>query len=144
MKLFQMILAGAGVFAPATMTIGGAKPADPGAETAPSTFMARLTLPNGASRLVELEGVGCTQSICSRTHISGRTEHQASAAILFRAIHEIQSAAPNTALLMLNDGTQQQMSLITDFRVLYFRYESGEPHRLDLAEVESLEFLPGQ
>lgn len=134
LKLLQMILVGTGVLASVSIS-------------APAVWNARLILPDGSSRLVELEGVGCTQSICSRTHISGKAEHGASAAIAFDGIAVIQNdpirnTTSDTALFVLKDGTRQQMSLVADFRVLYFLDESGRPQKLDLAAVKSLEFLP--
>jgi hypothetical protein len=110
---------------------------------------AKLTLLNGASRLVTLEGVGCTRSICSRTHIEGAVEHQPSAAgslqsIAFNAIDAIQNTSPNSALFVLKDGTRLSMLLVKDFRVLYLRDESGRPGKLDFEEVKSLEFMPRQ
>src|SRR5581483_4520648 len=38
-----------------------------------SSLVARLTMHDGATRTVRLEGVGCSQSICSRTAIKAKT-----------------------------------------------------------------------
>lgn len=141
-KLLQMVLMGAGVLAPVTMSIGGANRVAQAEEPA-SILKARLTLLNGASRLVTLEGVGCTRSICSRTHIEGNAAHEPSA-IAFSAIGTIQNITPNSALFVLKDGARQSMSLVKDFRVIYVLDESGRSQRLDLAEVKSLEFMPKQ
>src|SRR5580692_4812043 len=83
MKLLQVVLMGVGVLAPVTMTIRGANRGAKVGETisAPDahspTLTARLALFHGESRLVTIEGVGCTQSICSRTLIKGRAGHEA-------------------------------------------------------------------
>jgi hypothetical protein len=156
-KILQMALMGAGLLAPVTMSISGANRAaqagEPAAVSAPqakpSILTAKLTLLNGASRLVTIEGVGCTRSICSRTHIDGKAEQEPSTAaplqsIAFNAIDAIQNTAPNKALFILKDGGRLQMSLVADFRVLYLLDESGRSQRLDLGEIKSLEFMPKQ
>jgi hypothetical protein len=147
-KLLQMVLMSAGALAPVTMSIGGGSRVAQAGEPA-SILKARLTLLNGASHLVTLEGVGCTRSICSRTHIEGKAEHEPSAAarlqsIPFSAIDAIQNTAPNRALFLLKDGRRLQMSLVTDFRVLYLLDELGGSQRLDLGEIKSLEFMTKQ
>jgi hypothetical protein len=140
MNLLQVVLMGAGVLAPVTMSIGAANRVAPAGEPA-SILKARLTLLNGASRLVTLEGVGCTRSICSRTHIEGTAGHQPST-IAFSAIGTIQNTTPKSALFVLQDGARQSMSLIEDFRVLYLLDEAGRSQKVDLAEVKSLQFMP--
>lgn len=156
MKLLQVVLIGVGVLAPVTMTIRGSNPAAQVGEAvstsdAPSsTWTARLTLFHGGSRLVKIEGVGCTRSICSRTDIRGRGEHEAFEhpgsldSIPFDAIDAIQNTTPTRALFVLKDGTRRRISLVTDFRVLYVRDESGKAQKLDLSEVASVEFVAKQ
>jgi hypothetical protein len=41
-----------------------------------SQLEARTTLRDGTTRTVRLQGVGCSQSICSRTAIRGRDAHE--------------------------------------------------------------------
>jgi hypothetical protein len=136
MKLLQVILIGAGMLAPVTMTISAANRV---AQETTTALTVKLTQRNGASRVVKLEGVGCTVSICSRTHIQGTAD-----SIPFEALHAIQDSTPNRVLLVLKNGVRQPIQLVKDFRVLYFQNELGRSEKLDLAEVRSLEFLPKQ
>ena len=59
-------------------TTGASVPTSPDveqpAQVRPSALMARITMRDGATRTVKLEGVGCAQSICSRTAIKAKTE----------------------------------------------------------------------
>jgi hypothetical protein len=41
----------------------------------------------------------------------------------------------------MKDGTQQRLSLITDFRVLYLQEGSLKPQKLDLSKVQSLQMV---
>jgi hypothetical protein len=153
-KSFQVVLIIAGVMAPVTIATGlgnkAVQSGEPVKASAPvgrsSQLTAKLTLPDGASRLVKVDGVGCTRSICSRTHLKGGAEGNSAAtlapdSIAFDAIDTIESVAPNRARFVLKDGTRKQRLLITDFRVLYLRDESNRPQKLDLSQIKSLQFV---
>jgi hypothetical protein len=58
------------------------------------------------------------------------------------SIAAIKDTNENNALLVMKNGTEQRMSLVTDFRVLYLANRSRSSEKLDLAEIKSLEFLP--
>jgi hypothetical protein len=105
-----------------------------------SGLMAKITLPGGATRTVRLEGVGCAASICSRTTIKGRTGHDALQSTWLDSIAAIKGTTEADALLVMKDGTERRLSLVTDFRVLYVRNGSGAAEKLDLAAVKSVEF----
>jgi len=155
-KSFQKVLIVVGALAPIAITTRGAnqtvQPGEPVKASAldgSSQLTAKLTLPDGTSRFVKVDGVGCTRSICSRTHIKGRAVSNSTVtlaldSIAFDAIDTIESAAPNRVHFALKDGTRKPMSLVTDFRVLYLRDESGRLQKLDLSEITSLQFVPGR
>ena len=107
----------------------------------PSGLMARITLPDGASRTVKIEGVGCSLSICSRVVIKGKNEGESLVPRRLDSIEAIKDTTDGDALLVLKDGTRQRLSLVRDFRVLYFETQSGRTEKLDLAEVKSIEFV---
>jgi hypothetical protein len=106
----------------------------------PARWMAKITLPDGATRTVALEGVGCSAAICSRIAIKAKGEHDSIVRRPFDAIAAIKDTTEHDALFVLKDGTQRRMSLLTDFRVVYLG-DGSRAEKLDLAKVRSIEFL---
>jgi hypothetical protein len=92
--------------------------------------------------MAKLEGLGCTSSICSRVAIKGEVNSGSRARFWLDGIATIKDIRQDDALLVMKNGTEQRMKLITDFRVLYLGSRSGGPERLDLTRIKSLEFLP--
>jgi hypothetical protein len=104
---------------------------------------ARLTLLNGTSRIVQLDGVGCSESICSRVAIKGRTERGSLVEMRLDTVAAIRRTAGGDSVFVLKDGTIRRLSLVPDFRVLYVtRGPSAE--KIDLATVTSIEFLQSE
>jgi hypothetical protein len=103
--------------------------------------MAKITLPDGATRMVKLEGVGCAVSICSRTVIKGKTEGDSLVRTWLDSLAAIKDTTVDAAVFVMKDGTEQRRSLVTDFRVLYLANRLGETEKLDLAKIKSIEFF---
>jgi len=59
-------------------------------------------------------------------------------------IAAIQETDSGQTLLALKDGTEQRMSLIRDFRVLYLAKADGGTEKLDLAQARSVQFAAAQ
>jgi hypothetical protein len=106
-----------------------------------SGLMAKITLPDGATRMVKLEGVGCAVSICSRTVIKGRTEGDSLVRTWLDSLAAIKDTTVDAAVFVMKDGTEQRRSLVTDFRVLYLANRLGGTEKLDLAKIKSIEFF---
>ena len=106
-----------------------------------SRLTARITMRDGGTRTVTLEGVGCSQSICSRTSIKAKAEGDSLVRTWFDSLAAIQDSTASDALFILKDGTSRRMSLINDFRVLYLANRLGGTEKLDLAKVKVVEFL---
>src|SRR5215831_18562399 len=106
-----------------------------------SGLMARITLPNGATETVRLDGIGCTESICSRVLIKAKTTKNALVEMWFDSIVTIRDIRENGALFVLKDHSEQRLSLVSDFRVLYLAKEGTRKEKLDLAKVKSFEIL---
>ena len=104
-----------------------------------SGLTARITLPDGTIRLATI-GLGCTASICSRVAIKGKADGDALARFWLDSIAVIRDTTEKDALLVMKNGAAQRVSLVTDFRVLYFANESRKTEKVDLAKVKSLEF----
>ena len=115
-----------------------------------SGLTTRITLRDGTIRMAKLEGLGCSRSICSRVVIKGKADGNSKGkadgksmvSLWLDRIAAIKDTTENNAPLVMKNGTEQRMSLVTDFRVLYLANRSRSPEKLDLAEIKSLEFLP--
>jgi hypothetical protein len=106
-------------------------------------MMAKVVSADGISRAVRLEGIGCTESMCSRVFIRSKGESGAQLRIWFDSIASIQDATATDALFVMKDGTAQRHTLVSDFRVLYVSNPNGRTEKLDLAKIRSLEFVNG-
>jgi hypothetical protein len=108
-----------------------------------SSLSARLTLLNGETRTVALEGVGCTASMCSRVAVTSEKSGDAEITRTWLdSISAIRDVTKDDALFVFRDGTQRRLSVIPLNRVLYIKSRSGFNEKIDLAKVRSLEFIP--
>lgn len=114
----------------------------PGRQAHLSGLPARITLADGTVQMAKLEGLGCSQSICSRVAIKDKTGNSSLASFWLDSIAAIRDTTESGALLVMKDGTRRRISLVTDFRVLYLVNPSRSPEKLDLTKIKSLEFLP--
>ena len=78
-----------------------------------SGLMARITMRDGTTRTVKLEGVGCTQSICSRTAIKAKSEADSVVKTWFD-LAAIQDKTSRDALFEMKDGTSKRMSPLVE------------------------------
>ena len=119
-------------------------PAEARADSAP--LVARMTLVNGSSRTVSLEGVGCSEELCSRVAVCSRPEGNSRVTKTWLdSIAAIKDITPDGALFVLKDGTSQRRSVVRDNRFLYFADQHGGEGKIDLAGLKSIEFLtPGR
>lgn len=128
------------LFGPAASTL---KPAAPSSNDGhQSALAAKITMPDGTLRMVRLEGVGCSASICSRTEIKGKTEARPLLRTWLDAISSIKVTSPDSAILVMKNGSERTISLVNAFRVLYVTNAPGGSEKIDLADVRSVEFVP--
>jgi len=106
-----------------------------------SGIMAKVVSTDGTSRTVRLEGVGCTESMCSRVFIRSKGESGAPLQTWLDSIASIKDTTASDALFVMKDGTERRLTLVSDFRVLYVSSRDGGAQKLDLAKILSLEFL---
>jgi hypothetical protein len=128
----------------ASFSSGASSPAtdtDQQANHHPSGTIAKITMRDGAVRTAKLEGVGCTQSICSRTAIKAKSESDSLVRTWFDSLAAIEETTSHDALFVMNDGTSRRLSLLTDFRVLYLADRLAGPVKLDLESIKSVEFV---
>jgi|SRR5579862_9075337 len=106
-----------------------------------SSLHAIVTMADGTTSRVTLEGVGCTQSICSRVRAKDTQAGDVwlDSLVSIRDIsHE--TSGPVSALFTLRDGSERRMSVIAWHRVLYTKDAFGLGHQLDLARVNEIDF----
>ena len=124
------------------LTIGGAS--EPPAENTQghrSGLAAKVVSSDGTSRTVKLQGVGCSESICSRVFIRSKGEDGAPQKTWLDSIASITRQTANDALLVMKDGSERRAALLSDFRVLYVSTANGGAQKLDLGGIQSLEFV---
>jgi hypothetical protein len=93
----------------------------------------RVTLRNGSSELVQLEGVGCDKSICSRVAVNGH--------ISLDRLDTIREVCDGRAQFVFSDGTEQGVTVIPDNRVLYVTGADGHAKKSHLDALKSLRFM---
>ena len=106
-----------------------------------SGLNARVTQPNGSTRTVTLDGVGCSMSMCSKVFIKGKDAGGNLVGTPLDSIASITVATKDMAVLVMKDGTQRHVALVPDFRVLYVTDRTGSNERIDLAKIRSVQFL---
>jgi len=106
-----------------------------------SGMMAKIVSADGTTRTVRLEGWGCTESMCSRVFIRSRSENRALLRIWFDSIGTIKDATATNALFVMKDGTQRWLPFVPEYRVLYVSNRIGITEKVDLARIQSIEFL---
>ena len=138
MKLFQI-----GSLAISLVAMGAAGGPGPGPKVSgqESGSLVRVIGLDGTDRIVQLEGAGCTESICSRVFLRGRAGNGSVLQPLFHSISAIRDTTSKDALFVMRDGTERRLELMHDFRVLYYFNPDGSRAKLDLAKVRTLEFL---
>jgi len=106
-------------------------------------LVAKMTLADGTLRTVALEGVGCSEALCSRVAVrSTRESDSRVTSTWLDALAAITEITPQSALFVMKNGTAQRLSVVHDNRFLYFADDNGVEGKIDLAGVKRLEFLP--
>jgi hypothetical protein len=107
-----------------------------------SALQVTLTLADGTRHAATLQGIGCTESMCSRVRAQ---DHQAATIWLdgLASVRQISGAAsgPVQVVLGFKDGTERATSIRETNRVLYLTDEHGHARTVDLARLTRLEFL---
>jgi hypothetical protein len=116
-----------------------------------SNLMARITMPDGASRTVVVQGVGCNVSMCSRVAVRSKGEPDARLTALglhkevktwLDSIATITDITSHDAFFAFKDGSSsRRLSIIDGNRFLYFTSLYFDFDKIDVAKVQSVEFL---
>lgn len=113
-----------------------------------SALAARITLRDGTSQPVTLQGVGCPVSMCSRVAVKSRIPGDRLTAIGLHkelntwldSIASIKEITPDDALFVFKDGTARRLAVVNANRILYVASYFGS-ERINLADVRTLEFV---
>jgi hypothetical protein len=102
----------------------------------------RLTFRDGSSKVVELSGVGCDESLCSRVAVRGKIDGDPRVtAMWFDTIAKIHDVRRDDVAVTMKDGTTRRLAISPDNRVIYFVDQRGREEKLKLSNVTSAEFL---
>jgi hypothetical protein len=84
----------------------------------------RLEWRDGTSTIVRWEGIGCSESICTRlTHVAA-----------------IRAICDDSALFVLHDGTERRVPIGRDNRVLYVTTSDGHAQKIEVQRLRSIDF----
>src|ERR1700682_5605623 len=91
-----------------------------GQDARPDPLVATITLANGSSRTVSLEGVGCSETLCSRVAVRSRIDGQPHVQrTRLDSLVAIKDITKDGARFVFKDGTERRQSVVSDNRVLY-------------------------
>jgi len=106
-----------------------------------SSLRAKVTMADGTARTITLQGVGCTESICSRV----RAKDTKAGDVWLDGLASVRDISheplgPVTAVFTFKDGRERRASIIEVHRVLYIDGRFGFTHKLDLARLARIDF----
>ena len=135
MRRLSMILATFALVMP-LQTVHGAPSKNAGA----MLRAVRLELRDGSSKLVQLDGVGCNESICSRVAVTSRTVGNVMVnRTLFADISAVRDITGGSAVFVFKNGTTRRVSIIPDNRVLYV-IDAGHSQKIGLDDIRAVDF----
>jgi hypothetical protein len=100
-----------------------------------------LTLADGTQRIATLQGVGCTEAMCSRV----RAQDSRADSIWLDSLDCVrqisgEASGPLHVVLAFKDGTERAGSIRETNRVLYLTDQSGHQRTVDLASLKQIDF----
>jgi hypothetical protein len=105
------------------------------------SIIATLTLRTGDRRIVTLRGVGCSEQLCSTTHLETRSARRVEIErTRLRDIASMRITTPDEVTLVMKDGSTSRMSIVPLNRTLYVADAVGHEERIDVGQIASLEF----
>jgi hypothetical protein len=106
-----------------------------------SSLRAFLTMTDGTTRTVTLQGVGCSIGMCSRVRAKDLNANNLWLDGLASVSDVSQNTdGPVTATFKFKDGEEHQAAIVALNRVLYVKGHFGSSKKLDLAVVTKIDF----
>lgn len=106
-----------------------------------SSLRASVTMVDGTSRAITIQGVGCTESICSRVRATAAMADSVwldGLASVHAISHDING--PVKATFSFKNGVERQASIVPVNRVLYVDGRFGRTEKLDLGSLTRIDF----
>jgi hypothetical protein len=140
-----------GVLVGGAATFSPARPVDAGFGHS-SNLTAKITMPDGSSRSIIVQGVGCIVGMCSRVAVRSK---ESSARLAAAGLHKemstwldslaaIKDITENDALFVFKDGSTRRLSIVNGNRFFYFTNAHFASGKIDVMKVRSIEFLPSR
>ena len=110
----------------------------------PAVGRIRIVPRNGPSYIGTLDGVGCTEALCSRVVVRTLAlddEGTPVQNIRFDTVAAIEMLAGGNARVRFVDGTFQRVLIAADNRVLYLFDQDGRTQTVGLDDLTAIEFL---
>jgi hypothetical protein len=110
----------------------------------PAGHVIRIVPRNGPPYVESLDGIGCSEALCSRVFVRvwiDDDEGTALRRIPFDTVAAIEMLGGGDARIRSIDGTAQPVIVAADNRVLYLIDQTGRAKTLDLSKAVSIEFL---
>jgi hypothetical protein len=104
----------------------------------------RIVPRKGPAHIETLDGIGCTEAVCSRVFVRTLVVNDEGAAVQnfnFDTIAAIEMLGGGDARVRLIDGTFQPVLVAADNRLLYLRDDAGRTKKVDLGGLAAIEFL---
>jgi hypothetical protein len=122
-------------------TIGGAAILPHDSNKHRSSLHATVTMTDGTTRRVVVQGVGCPEAMCSRVRAKDSNDET----VWLDQLVSVQDISRNTsgavrAALKFRNGTERGVSIVALNRVLYVRGGWWTAKKLDLARVTKINF----
>ena len=114
------------------------------AGTHPAGHVIRIVPRNGLPYVESLDGIGCSEALCSRVFVRvwvDDDEGPAIQRIAFDTVTAIDMLGGGDARIRSVDGTSQRVIVAADNRVLYLIDQTGRAKTLNLSKGVSIEFL---
>ena len=113
-------------------------------ETRTADLMIRITPLNSPSRVEALDGIGCSEAICSRVFVRTLVEDKdrtVTRDIPLDTVAAMESLGGGHARVRFINRTVQRLVVPIGWRVLYLVDAAGHTKKVDLSELHSIEFL---
>ncbi len=106
-----------------------------------SSLRAIVTMTDGTTRTITLQGVGCPVGMCSRVHAKDINANDLWLDGLVSVCDISHNpVGPVTATFKFKNGDEHQASIVALNRVLYVKSHFGSNKKLDLAAVTKIDF----
>jgi hypothetical protein len=112
-------------------------------ETRATGLTIRIIPLNGPSRVQTLDGIGCSEVICSRVFVRTFVEDEGRTVardIPLDTVAAIEPRGGGHARVRFINGTVQRLVVPVGWRVLYLLDDAGRTQKVDLSELHSIEF----